>query len=149
LLHFYALRNEVAWGHVKWRQYRELFGSGLERIDLLNTAAPLFFRIVPDTLWEETLFQLARLTDRPDYGGGKTTLTIRALPPLLTDLKLVGKIELLTKEARSSVKFAVNWRNKHIAHRDLRIAREEPLHELSMKKVSWRVPAVLQSVLLT
>lgn len=42
---FNALRNELVWLHVKWHQYRELFGEKPERIDLMNDAAPLFFEL--------------------------------------------------------------------------------------------------------
>jgi hypothetical protein len=39
-----ALWQEVAWIHKKWTQYVELFGTSPQRINLLNDAAPAFFR---------------------------------------------------------------------------------------------------------
>ena len=38
---FHALSNDVAWLQVKWAEYRELFGTSSERIDILNSAAVL------------------------------------------------------------------------------------------------------------
>ena len=59
---FHALWNEVAWLHQKWDQYNILFGTKPSRINLMNETAPLFFRIVQDSLWEDTLLNIARLT---------------------------------------------------------------------------------------
>jgi hypothetical protein len=60
---FYALWQEVAWLYIKWQEYIELFGKKPSRVDLLNNAAPLFFRIVQDALWYDILMHIARLTD--------------------------------------------------------------------------------------
>ena len=47
---YHALSNDLAWLQVKWAEYKELFGTSSERIELLNSAAGLFFQIVQDTL---------------------------------------------------------------------------------------------------
>lgn len=39
---YYALYTEVAWLHVKWREYCALYGTSPERIEILNRAAPRF-----------------------------------------------------------------------------------------------------------
>ena len=64
-----ALWNEVAWLHAKLHEYKQLYGEKPARLELLNRAAGLFFRIVQDTLWEDTLLYLARLTDPPRSAG--------------------------------------------------------------------------------
>ncbi|WP_408068516.1 AbiU2 domain-containing protein [Vineibacter terrae] len=64
-----AVRRSLAgglWLHVKWEEYVELYGKRQSRVDLLNEAAPLFFRIVQDALWADTLLHIARLTDEPN-----------------------------------------------------------------------------------
>src|SRR5688572_9269148 len=81
---FSELWQEVAWLHEKWAQYVELFGTKPERVELLNNAAPLFFRIVEDTIWEDVLLHLTRLTDSAT-SMGKTNLTILNLPALMDD----------------------------------------------------------------
>jgi len=36
---FSELRDDFAWLQVKWGEYRELYGTSPERIDLMNSAA--------------------------------------------------------------------------------------------------------------
>jgi hypothetical protein len=120
-----ALYNELAWQFTKWRQYEELFGKKPERIDLLNEAAPLFFRLLQDTMWEDTLLHLARLTDAV-ASRGKENLTVRQLP-LLAEPALKGELEALVEAAVEKTDFAADWRKRHIAHRDFkRVLAERP-----------------------
>ena len=71
-----ALWQEVAGLHGKWSEYAALFGTRESRVDLLNQAAPYFFRIVQDSLWEDVLLHIARLTD-PPKSAGKSNLTVQ------------------------------------------------------------------------
>ena len=54
---------------MKWEEYLELFGKTSSRIHLLNQSAPVFFKIVQDSLWENIILHLARLTDPPKSAG--------------------------------------------------------------------------------
>src|SRR5437868_4579391 len=72
---YHHLWQEVAFVHRKWNEHVELFGMKPSRIDLMNEAAPAFFRMIQDSLWEDTLLHIARLTDRRT----KDTLTILRL----------------------------------------------------------------------
>jgi len=47
-----ALWQAVATIHFYWKEYVELFGTKPERLGLLNRAAPAFFRMLQDELWE-------------------------------------------------------------------------------------------------
>jgi AbiU2 len=58
-----ALWQELAIAHLYWHEYVELFGAKPERVDVINKAAPAFFRMLQDELWEMSLLYLARLTD--------------------------------------------------------------------------------------
>jgi hypothetical protein len=123
-----ALWQAVATIHFYWKEYVELFGTKPERIDLLNRAAPAFFRMLQDELWENSLLHLARLTD-PANSPGKPSpanLTIQALPALITDVKLKETVSKLVAEAVKQTAFCRDWRNRHIAHRDLKLALEQP-----------------------
>ena len=95
---FHALWQEVAWLYSKWAEYLELFGTSPFRVELLNSAAPGFFRIVQDTLWEDTILHIARLTDRPE-SFGKANLTIRRLPGLVDDAIRLGAAAFVPKDA--------------------------------------------------
>lgn len=141
---FSELKDDLAWLQVKWAEYRELFGSSPKRIELLNAAAGLFFRIIQYTLWESVLLHLCRLTD-PAKTRGKDNLTIRALPGLLDDESLKADISRLVDEAIAKAAFARDWRNQRIAHRDLALAlgsASTPLAAGSRADVSEALSAI-------
>lgn len=124
-----ALWQELAWTHSKWAEYITLFGTSSARIDLLNQAAPRFFRTIQDSLWEDVLLHVARLTDSP-RSAGKENLSIRRLPTLAV---LADETELseLVDRAVESAAFARDWRNRRIAHRDLSLALGKPVESLA------------------
>jgi|ERR1700730_1782389 len=115
---FCATSSELTWIHWRWQQYRTLFGEKQSRIDLLNEAAPLFFRIVHNILFEDTLLAIARLVG-PTTSFSKPNLTVERFPPLLVDANLRDEVSSLIQKAKASAAFAVDWRNRRLAHRDL------------------------------
>lgn len=117
---FCGLWNECAWLHLKWNEYLVLFGTKPERIELLNAAAGSFFRVVQDSLWDDVLLHICRLTD-PPKSAGKDTLTLRRLPALVA-AEILPSVEVLVDEALRRCGFARDWRNRRIAHRDLALA---------------------------
>lgn len=132
------LWQEIVYLHRKWMEYLVLFGTKPSRIEILNKAAPAFFRMVQDLLWEETLLHIARLTDPPASGAGKSNLTIQSFPSLVTDAQLRGTIQSLIDKVLTRSEFCRDWRNRRIAHRDLALAldeRVEPLKNGSRKQV--------------
>jgi hypothetical protein len=76
---FSELFQELAYIHRLWGQYKILFGTKESCIDLVNEAAGGFFRIVQDTMWDQVLLAISRLTDNPEIAGHQT-LTVRRLP---------------------------------------------------------------------
>jgi hypothetical protein len=133
---FYALDNEVTWLHLQWRQYRVLYGDKESRIDLLNEAAPHFFRIIQDVLFDDTLLNIARLAG-PAESVNRPNLSIRRLPSLVGPDRRAA-LEQLVQTALSASRFAIDWRNRRLAHRDLALALEAPATPLA--------PASRQSV---
>lgn len=115
---FHALYVELTWTHWRWKQYRELFASGESRIELLNSSAPLFFAIVQTVLFEDTLLSIGRLTG-PHSSKGKPNLSIERLPPLIPDEELRRTVLQLVASTKDSAVFAKDWRDRHLAHRDL------------------------------
>jgi hypothetical protein len=141
---FHALSNELAWLHLKWGEYVALFGTRPSRIDLMNKAAGDFFRIVQDGLWEDALLHIARLTDSP-RSVGKENLSIRGLPPLITKPEVRQAVQESIGKALVSSEFARDWRNRHIAHKDLRLPLvdgAEPLKPASRAAVREALSAV-------
>jgi hypothetical protein len=124
------LRNELVWLHDKWREYRKLFGTSKERIDLLNKVAPFFFGYLQHTLFDDILLHLARLTDPPETGSGKNrqeNLTMRRLPQLIADTTFKSKVEKLLNQVEQKCDFARKWRHKRLAHADLLTKRAPKL----------------------
>ena len=128
-----ALWQELTILHFDWHEYTELFGTKAARIDLMNQSAPHFFRLVQDRLWETTLLNLARLTD-PVVSPGKDerkNLTIKALSDLIEDTKLKDQVTGLIENVVKLTEFARDWRNRHIGHRDLKLALQQPTTPLA------------------
>ncbi len=139
-----ALWQEVAWVHSKWAEYVQLFGVKESRIHLLNRAAPRFARLVQDSLWEDVLLHVARLTD-PPKSMGKGNLSIQALAPHISDPKVRGEVQQLVEEAVLRSDFCRDWRNRHLAHRDLLLALSrgaEPLKAASRQSVREALQAL-------
>ncbi len=127
---FYALHNEFTWLTAKWQQFQKLYETNQERIEVMNKTAPFFFRVVQFTLWESIVLQIARLVD-PPQSVGKDNLTIKRLPNYIIDESKKKALELLIETAESSTSFARDWRNRHIAHRDLNLAINAPVTKLA------------------
>jgi len=147
---FHRLWNECAWLHWKWGGYVELFGTAPERIALLNRAAPSFFFVVQDSLWNDVLLHICRLTD-PPQSAGKHNLTIQRLAPIVVPA-LRPRVETLLEGALRKCEFALDWRKRHIAHRDLSLALREsstalaPASRLFVKEALEAISAVLNVI---
>lgn len=141
---FSRLSDDLAWLQVKWGEYRELYGTSSERIDLMNSAAGLFFRILQDAMWEDALLHLCRLTD-PAVMGSKQNLSIQALPELCADAAVQEAVRTLVGQAVTATSFARDWRNRHISHRDRALALgsgTRPLAPASRAQVSAAISAI-------
>jgi hypothetical protein len=125
-----ALWQEVAWIYKKWTQYVTLFGTNPGRIELLNRAAPSLFRTVQDTLWEDVLLHLSRLTDAP-RSVGRPNLSVHQLATAVANTPIAASVQSLADTAFSACGFARDWRNRRLAHRDLGLALGKAVHPLA------------------
>lgn len=141
-----ALWQEVAGIHLNWGEFVELYGTKSTRLELVNRAAFSFFRMIRGSLWEGTLLHLARLTD-PPYSGRKdrTNLTIQNLPELVDDAEAKKHVAELVKIAIQETAFCRDWRNRRIAHTDLKLALREPAKPLA-KAEKEHVEAALKAI---
>ena len=117
---FHVLSSDLTWVHWRWQQYRILFGEKPSRIDLLNETASFFFYVVQGVFFEDTLLGIAKLIG-PEESSGKQNLTVRRLPSLCKP-EIQTEVSGLVDIARSKSAFAIEWRNKYIAHHDLDLA---------------------------
>lgn len=117
---FHSLTNDLTWLHAKWQQYRGLFGTDEARIALVNRSAAFCFHVVQDSLWDDVLLHICRLTDPATSLGRFKNLSFAALPPLLhAHSALQQHVEPLVSQCRAAAKFARDHRDKRLAHRDL------------------------------
>lgn len=126
---FHQLYNDVNWLHVRWQQYHLLYGTNPERIDLLNQSGSLFFRLLQDTLFEQTLLDISRLTDPPEQNGHQN-LSLLRLVDALPDGELKKATQGRLKTVLKAAAFARDWRNRRIAHRDLDVALQRGAGQL-------------------
>lgn len=142
-----ALWQQVVQLHIEWSEYVELFG-GKSSIVLLNAAAPNFFHLLQDRLFEVTVLHISRLTDPPETGR-KLNLTIQNLPHLIENQTLRSTVEALVSEAVQRSAFCRDWRNRRIAHNDLDLLLNQPvtpLESASRKQVNDAISAIANAM---
>lgn len=105
---------------IVWQQYRQLFGTDQETINLLNRTSGLFFQVVERELWDMVLIAITRITDPASSGrkDPRKNLTLRSLPELISDKALRESVTQDLVIARSSSEDARQHRNRRIAHQD-------------------------------
>jgi hypothetical protein len=142
-----SVNNEVIWIHAKWKVHRQVFAGGQEDIDLLNRYATFFFRVVQQTLFENTLLSISRLTD-PAKTRGKENRSLEAFIHQVNrfddgDLE-AGLTQDLAEIRRLCEPFR-DWRNRRIAHSDLPTALKvdtEPLPGISRASIEEALAAI-------
>jgi AbiU2 len=138
------LWQELAWLYTKWNEYTTLYGTKASRVEMLNKAAPYFFRVVQDSLWEDIVIHIARMTD-PAKSMGKPNISVRQLPNLVEGAELREQLESLVSIAKVASEFCRGWRNRRIAHRDHDLAlgnNANPLTPGSREKVKKALQAL-------
>ena len=123
---FYAFFKELASLHDKWHTYRVLFGTTPERFDFLYEMAPGFFRTIEDALWDDVLLHIARLTD-----DAKRNLSVKQLPALVKGTPIRTVVVSRVRAALDAAAFLIEWRNKGLAHLDLRHATGQESRRLT------------------
>lgn len=122
---FYELWTNVAHTHLNWKNYRSLFGTSPERIELLNWAASSFFGLLDGILRHDVVLAIARLTDPPQSGRKKDNASLARLIVMLTpfiDTTLADEWRLELKDLQVYCKPVRQIRNRLLAHDDLATA---------------------------
>jgi hypothetical protein len=124
------LSKELVWLYYSWSEYRVLYATSEATIQVLNSAAPRFFYYLDYLMWHDVLLHICRLTDPPATAGHEN-LTLALLPLAIQDSPISGEVATLIEIAQSKSKFARDWRNRHLAHRDLQKAQNPEAHALA------------------
>lgn len=145
---FHRFFNETAHLHVKWLEYVALFGTSEERVQLLNSAAPGFFRLVQDTLWDDVLLHICRLADECRVGrrSENETLSLHWLSQLADAPEISQEVKKRLTALRTATEFARAWRDNHIAHRNRQLALRDEAESLpvaSRQKVKEAIAAIV------
>ncbi len=135
--YMHRLEAEYSWQLCNWHEYRSLYGTGEQRIALLNKAGSAFFSRLQSIIWESVLLGIARLTD-----PRKDVITLNRLPNLIrvtnrVNVEKLTNIKRVLAEVNRKCAFATDWRNRHIAHRNSSRVLEggPPLHDASRQHV--------------
>jgi hypothetical protein len=126
----FSLWKELTWLHIKWEEFKTLYGTSEEEFALMNAVAPNFFGRLEQILWGDLMLHISRLTD-PPRSAGKPNLSLNQLPLLIIEPDLKAEVESLVTAAVARSAFARDWRNRHLAHSDLEHTKAPSLHSLA------------------
>jgi hypothetical protein len=114
---FFAMYKELVLTSKKWEEYNDLFLTKSSRMELINRSAPLFFSIFEDSIINDILLSISRLTDPPITAGFKNASLKRALSLIkeeTTKQDLTKELNFLDQKV-STIR---ELRNKNISHID-------------------------------
>ena len=126
-----------------YNQYRTLFGTNQERIELLNKHSGPFFYNVERHFWNATIMSVCRLTD-PFKQGSNRNLSLECLIPLLDNDELRGEVKIAIKNAKEKAKFARERRSKLLAHSDFDITTKKA--EITTSASRRKMSEVISSI---
>lgn len=119
---FSDLKDEVIWLHCDWKQYRALFGTNSDRVEILNATAGIFFHDIHDLYLNYITLRIYRLVDR--------RRDVISLRQLFNDLKKQNHNNLAEIQSMSRSLLKIEQMSKpfedrrsgRIAHRSKKIA---------------------------
>lgn len=136
---FNELHDDATELYSKWRVFCQLFATSEERIKLLNQSAPNAFSIIHDSLRDDILMSLCRLTD-PPVTSGHNNLVLDHLINLVT---FPPDWRALFDTIRSNCDAVRKHRNKRIGHRSLKV---EKLPDITRRALDTAVNGVAELI---
>jgi len=121
---FEGLQDDLVWLHGRWKLYRQLYAESELRIELLNETASSFFYQLQNTLLDDVILSIARMTERKEIAG-RENLVLAQIIDKLDDSKhsdLQGRLERQLAKIEEVCKPLRKNRHQLIAHRDLEAA---------------------------
>ena len=114
----HRLTNSVSQLALQWRVFLYFYCGAKERVDVLNEASGFVSKIIQDTLWDNAILTIRRLTD-PEESGKDTNVSLKHL------LRIAGQNNELERKYDDMVECCRNSRryaSKLVAHSDLKHA---------------------------
>ena len=117
----YELWRSLAHVHMNWKDYRDLYGTSQETVDVLNWAAPMFFGLLDATLRHQVILAITRITDPPRSVGHDNASLSRLLEMLApaADAKLLADWRSKLAGLQAYCEPLRSLRNRLLAHDDL------------------------------
>lgn len=140
-----ALWQQAVWLHIVWNQYRQLFGTSPQQLDLLNEMAPGFFRVCHDALLDDVVLTLCRLTDGPKSCGQPNMVLKRVADAVAAcgEQALTVTVEIYLNEAVDRCETLREHRHKRLAHADLNVAvYKSPLGTITREMIENALESV-------
>jgi hypothetical protein len=143
---FSKLQSEIIWLYGRWIIFEQLYGKSPERVELLNEAAATYFRITQDVLLSDILIHIGRITDKPKIQGNEN-LSLEQIIARLDKNKysdLVKTLEEKMENIRILSRGIRQYRNKRLAHQDIRIAlkKAEVMPEVTFGSIRSTLEAI-------
>jgi len=118
------LWEEVCWLHVVWNQYCRLFRTSPEQLNLLNEMVGAFIRVCHDSLLDDVVLSLCRLTDPPS-NRHQQNLSLKLIADEVRahgNAALTAAVGKHEAEAKARCEILRKHRDKRIAHSDLEVS---------------------------
>jgi hypothetical protein len=119
---FYLIDNDIIYLTFLWRNHLDLYDSGKENINKLNTVSANFFYLSQKVFWENIILRLSKLLDKRATGFGNKKKLNLTLDTLIENIDVEVNLKILLenklKVINTKGSFCRDWRNRHIAHSD-------------------------------
>ena len=116
----------------KWQLIEQLFAKTTARSQLLMRIGSGFFALIKDSLVTDVMISLGRLLDKPHHNGNHNLTLERLMNTVirLGNIELAQKLEVHLKNAREAEIAARRYRNKRLAHNDLKTILDQEANPL-------------------
>lgn len=79
---FERLQDDLVWLHGRWKLYRHLYGVSELRIELLNETASSFFHQLQNTLLDDVILSISRMTEKKKVAGRENLVLAQLIQKL-------------------------------------------------------------------
>lgn len=140
-------KNEWCDLWLTWKQFKNLFGHGPERVELMNRAGAGFFYRVDKHFFEAVALAVCRLSD-PVKSAGKANLTVRLFESFMDTVARKQRMQELLDAVQKSTEFARDWRNRRIGHNDygLKTGEAVPLEKATLEYMDAAIAALHETL---
>ena len=129
---FEAAKQQLITASAKWQLVEQLFAKSKTRSEFLKRTGSGFFALVKDSLVTDVMISLGRLLDRSNLKGNEN-LTLERLVTSVSELgngELALKLDAHLVNARAAYDATRLYRNKRLAHNDLKTILEQDANPL-------------------